>query len=217
MFIVGIDLSGPANHKDTAVAVFQSDEHSLHLDQLLTSASDDDILTLITHLSERNRVHVGIDAPLSYQDGGGDRPLDKRLRQFTKELGMKPGSIMPPTLTKMIYLTARGMKIASMLTRIPNVEVIEVHPGASLAARVPQDKAKKHIVQYKNSSDSLEWIADWMISFGLSGIRSDLLKTSHLVDACAAAIAAWDYGHPKRNSYWMYDSVPPHHPCPFSC
>ncbi len=217
MIIVGIDLSGPANHKDTAVTVFKSDEHFLQFDQLLTSASDDDILSLITCLSERNQVLVGIDAPLSYQDGGGDRELDKELREFAKELGMKPGSIMPPTLTKMIYLTARGMKLASMLTSFTNVEVIEVHPGATLASRIPKDQGREHILFYKHSPDSLKWIVDWMVSFGLQGIQTDFLTTSHLVDACAAAIAAWDYGHPNRHSYWVYDSLPPHHPYPFSC
>ncbi|UOR11062.1 DUF429 domain-containing protein [Halobacillus amylolyticus] len=217
MKIVGIDLSGPSNHKDTAVAVFDDQGDTLYLDQLLNTASDQDILSLITNLSAEEQVVVGIDAPLSYEDGGGDRKLEKELRQFTKELGMKSGSIMPPTLTKMIYITARGMKLASLLNHHVNVKVIEVHPGATLAARIPQDEGREHSLFYKRSPESADWIANWMMTFGLRGMQVNLLQTSHLIDACAAAIAAWGYGSPNRNPIWSYDANPPHHPYPFSC
>ncbi|UOQ95246.1 DUF429 domain-containing protein [Halobacillus shinanisalinarum] len=217
MKIVGIDLSGPSNHKDTAVAVFSDQGDSLYLDRLLNPASDQDILSLITNLSAEQQVVVGIDAPLSYEDGGGDRELEKELRSFTKELGMKSGSIMPPTLTKMIYLTVRGMKLASLLSDLMNIQVIEVHPGATLAARIPGEEGRKHALLYKRSLESRDWIANWMISFGLKGIQVNLLQTSHLIDSCAAAIAAWDYVSPNRKPAWSYDANSPYHPYPFSC
>jgi hypothetical protein len=48
-------------------------------------------------------VVVGIDAPLSYAVGGGDRPADRDLRRVVIAAGMRPGPVMPPTLTRMAY------------------------------------------------------------------------------------------------------------------
>ena len=71
---------------------------------------------------------IGIDAPLSYQDGGGDRPQDKSIRQFIKKHGLSGSSIMPPTLTKMVYLTLRGIGLTRrimLLNDSQNIRMVE--------------------------------------------------------------------------------------------
>lgn len=79
MKIIGIDLSGPANHKDTAMVIFQQEENELIFDKMVINASDGCLLSNIASAVSMDEVVIGI---VSYQDGGGDRPQDKALRQF---------------------------------------------------------------------------------------------------------------------------------------
>lgn len=47
MIIVGIDLSGPANHRDTAIVWFSETVASLMYNGYLPNGSDDDIVRKI--------------------------------------------------------------------------------------------------------------------------------------------------------------------------
>ncbi|MFP3489293.1 DUF429 domain-containing protein, partial [Staphylococcus sp. SIMBA_130] len=78
-------------------------------------------------------VTIGIDAPLSYQPGGGDRPSDRALRQRIVKAGMRSGSIMTPTMTRMVYLKLRGISLSRGLEA--NAHIVEVHPGAAIGLR----------------------------------------------------------------------------------
>ncbi len=135
MKVIGIDLAGPANHKDTVMSVFQADGDLLIFEKGIEHASDEKIFTIIQTIAANEDVVIGIDAPLSYQDGGGDRPQDKSIRQFIKKHGLSGSSIMPPTLTKMVYLTLRGIGLTRrimLLNDSQNIRMVEVHPGAAI-------------------------------------------------------------------------------------
>ncbi|WP_251027967.1 DUF429 domain-containing protein [Bacillus sp. ISL-77] len=143
MRVIGIDLSGPSNHKDTVLTVFELQNGQLNFIKLMSNIGDLDILKEIETQSQIDEVVIGMDAPLSYQDGGGDRQGDKQLRQFIVSLGMKPGSIMPPTLNRMVYLTLRGIKLSREIGNLtPNypITIVEVHPGAVIGSRLSQEK-----------------------------------------------------------------------------
>ena len=131
--IVGIDLSGPSNAGDTCVVVARALGARPVFVRSLQSATDEDLLALVGRLRSE-RVVVGLDAPLSYQPGGGLRDRDRELQRLLTSRGMRPGSVMPPTFNRMAYLTLRGMAVARLLSTLAHtsLQVIEVHPGAAL-------------------------------------------------------------------------------------
>ncbi|RWZ58824.1 DUF429 domain-containing protein [Halobacillus fulvus] len=217
MKIIGIDLSGPSNHKDTVIATFQESNGRLAPVPIgiQVGASDSDILNIVNRQAADDAVVIGIDSPLSYQDGGGDRPFDKELRNFSKDLGMKPGSIMTPTMTRMIYLTVRGIHLSHLLSAIPNVkEIVEVHPGTALASRVSKDEIE-YALSYKKNAEDLRWVEQWLAHyFSEVALNS---SASHEVDAYLAALAAWHWASEDHTSPWSKNAVPPHHPFPITC
>lgn len=213
--IVGIDLSGPSNWKDTVITIFTVKVDKLHLDEIIVGASDQVVIDKLIELHEEECVTIGMDAPLSYQDGGGDRPQDKGLRKFMKECGLNGSSVMPPTLTRMAYLTLRGVALTrriKMDQRLRHFTVVEVHPGAAIGSRMP-DVA--NALMYKREEDSRVAVVDWLQAFGLSGLPDELHMETHTVDACAAALAAWCYE--KGTSTWIWDDVSDAHPFVLCC
>ncbi|MGH7872010.1 MAG: DUF429 domain-containing protein [Candidatus Binatia bacterium] len=162
MHVVGVDLSGPANTKDTSIAVFEAADSSLILVEAECDGSDASVLKLVAELSKRDSVVVGLDAPLSYQPGGGLRTRDAELRVRIVACGMRHGSIMPPTLNRMVYLTLRGMTLARALSNLPSerqVRVVEVHPGAALCLRgAPIDAVRKFAKDEDARLELLEWL-----------------------------------------------------------
>ncbi len=212
--IIGIDLSGPSNHKDTVVTAFHEKEDCLEFDSRITGASDAELINFVSSYAEEGSVVVGIDSPLSYQDGGGDRLFERELRRFAKDLGMKSGSVMTPTLTRMIYLTARGIHLAHSLKTIDRVEVVEVHPGVVLASRLSAEDLH-HALSYKKEPTDLEWVTDWLASTFLTEPLPPV-NESHEVDAVLASIAAWHWAAKGKSPTWSMDSQPPHHPFPFT-
>ena len=80
--VIGIDLSGPRNLADTCVAVFAAQPDNLSFQRAIHGASDQQIYHLVSNLGTAEPVVVGIDAPLSYNPAGGDRPSDKELRRL---------------------------------------------------------------------------------------------------------------------------------------
>src|SRR5438046_2816458 len=105
MHVLGVDLSGPANVADTEVACFAPSASALRFVQERCDGSDGALYELVARLAAQGPVVIGVDAPLSYQPGGGDRCRDTALRRLIVRQGMRPGSVMPPTAPRMVYLT----------------------------------------------------------------------------------------------------------------
>ena len=97
MKVIGIDLSGPRNFADTCLVSFEERGEEIHLIGVREGADDDQILEAVSSLKVREKIVIGIDAPLSYNPKGGDRPSDAELRRVVHEKGGRVG-IMPPTI-----------------------------------------------------------------------------------------------------------------------
>jgi len=214
MIVVGIDLSGPGNAADTAVAVFEGNGGGLRLRQRIAGASDADILSLISHLPLDAEVVVALDAPLSYQPGGGDRPSDRALRQLLMARGLRPGTVMPPTLTRMVYLTLRGLTVARQLEslRHPSLHLVEVHPGGAMALR---GAPVADVTRFKTDPGARSRLLAWLARQKLAGVPSSADLTDHEVAACACVLGGWYWrlGTPV----WLAAAAPPAHPYDFAC
>jgi predicted nuclease with RNAse H fold len=217
--VIGIDLSGPANHKDTVLTVFQVRNNLLLFENMLVDVSDEMIISTIIDAAKGEDVAVGIDAPLSYQDGGGDRPQDKSIRQFIKSFGLSGSSIMPPTLTKMVYLTLRGISLTRRIMsckEFKKIRLVEVHPGAAIGVRLGTEDLY-HALHYKKELESSKVIFDWFNTIGLSGLPNEIPFISHQIDACAAALAAWYWADPAKQPKWLWNKTSPVHPFEYCC
>ena len=219
MKVIGIDLAGPANHKDTVMSIFQADGNLLIFENVIDHASDEKIFKAIQEIASNEPIVIGIDAPLSYQDGGGDRPQDKSIREFIKRYGLLGSSIMPPTLTKMVYLTLRGIGLTRrimQMTDSQHIQIVEVHPGASIGTRIGPDKIE-HALHYKKELDSRKAVFDWFKLVGLMGIPIEFIQTSHSIDSCACALAAWYWGDETKQPTWQWKEKTAQHPFEFCC
>ena len=76
MKVIGVDLSGPRNTADTYLVVLNEQGTELHLIDNVNGADDQQIFHTITGLGSYESIIIGIDAPLSYNPGGGDRTSD---------------------------------------------------------------------------------------------------------------------------------------------
>ena len=217
--VIGIDLAGPANHKDTVMSVFQTDGDLLIFENVIDYASDEEILTAIQAISSKESVVIGIDAPLSYQDGGGDRPQDKSIREFIKRYGLLGSSIMPPTLTKMVYLTLRGIGLTRRILQMndsQHIRMVEVHPGAAIGTRIGPDKIE-YALHYKKELNSRKAVYDWFKVAGLMEIPMEFIQTSHSIDSCACALAAWHWSDETKQPTWHWKEKTSEHPFEFCC
>lgn len=210
--IMGIDLSGPANHADTACALFESAGEVLVYRRHLAHLADSDLLHIIDGAARGASLTIGLDAPLSYQDGGGDRQRDRALRQTLQKAGMPSGSVMTPTMTRMAYLTLRGLSVSRMIAREhPDAAVLEVHPfGALVLAGAPVEAVRS----VKQSADARSEVAQWMQENGLEGLPAQDCS-DHELAAFAAGFAAWKWQ--TGSAHWLADAEPPLHPFPFAC
>ncbi len=108
----------------------------LHYRGHLDNVSDAAALELVTMLSAQGEVALGLDAPLSYQDGGGFRPGDHLLKQALSAIKAHHVGVMSPTMYGMMALTLRGIALVRMFARCPTPPaMVEVHPGAAMALR----------------------------------------------------------------------------------
>ena len=214
MFFIGIDLSGPSNSKETAAVAFDARKREhLTARKSLLGADDNDILCFANSLREEGDIVVGIDAPLSYNIGGGDRPADSDLRRKIISAGLRPGSVMAPTMTRMVYLTLRGIAIARLLLAADEkTRIVEVHPGAALALR---GAAINDVVQFKQKEKSRRNLLAWLEKQGLKKAANIKNPSDHYVAACASALAAWKWYHDK--SLWLQPAKPPFHPFDYAC
>ncbi len=193
-FILGADLAGPANRGDTALAWFAPDEEKLHYRGHLDSVSDAAALELVTMLSAQGEVVIGFDAPLSYQDGGGFRPGDALLRQTLNAIHAHHVGVMSPTMYGMMALTLRGVVLARMFGTLPRPpRMVEVHPGAAMALRGAKlDVLRAYKSRQAGASAARASLRTWLAQQGLRNLP-DTSASSHLTDACAAALATWQY------------------------
>jgi predicted nuclease with RNAse H fold len=130
-------------------------------------------------------VVVGLDAPLSYEPGGGQRVRDKKLRKEIVQRGLRPGAVMAPMAPRMVYLTLRGIVLAQVLSALRTehqVRVVEVHPGASLSFR---DAPLDAILTFSTDETAREALLEWLPSQHIQGIRPPAPCGSHFVAACA--------------------------------
>ena len=201
---IGIDLSGPSNTKDTSLAFFTGDESQLTFHQIVNGATDQNIYEILH--SKSDHLIIGIDAPLSYQPGGGDRPADRALRQRIIAKGMKSGSIMTPTMTRMVYLTLRGISLSRGLSAI-TPDIVEVHPGSAVGLRSSDITS---VLNYKIEINPRYQLRSFLEKDGVTGIPTDVLHSSHSFDACLAAYAAWKWKHGE--SEFLHAAEPPFHP-----
>jgi len=215
--VVGLDLAGPANWKDTACCVTRlSADGGLVVEFLNQDISDHALEALFSTLHRRSRVVVGIDAPLSYQDGGGDRERDRSLRVHLMNNGLHAGSVMTPTMTRMAYLTLRGMTAARLVSSTcPHAEILEVHP---IGAMILQGADPLVIRTIKKSESSITETLYWLSEQGLHGL-DDVLEgrpvSDHMIAALGCVLAASAFVQQK--SAWLHPAEPPHHPYPFVC
>lgn len=210
--VVGIDLAGPANAAGTVLVAGVANGTELRIERVVDGASDSAIFDTCRELATGHELFVGLDAPLSYQPGGGDRPGDADLRRHLVTLGLKPGTVMPPTLHRMVYLTLRGIHVARMLLPL-GAKIAEVHPAGSLAyagANVDDVKA------LKSDSTARFRLLAWLESSGLHGaVESFPEPSDHAVAACAALFAAWIWSDGRCG--WHWPAEPPHHPHDYIC
>ncbi len=214
MKVIGIDLSGPRNAADIYVAVFNQQGDQLQFAEAITGADDGQIFRLVSRLGKDERIVIGMDAPLSYNPGGGDRPSDAALRRLVRARGGGAG-VMPPTMIRMVYLTLRGIALTRMLETLKpefDLQIVEVHPGACMILRGAH---AKDVAGFKRDPASRLRLLAWLKTTGLKDIPRPETIPDHFVAACAAALGAWGWALGKPA--WCFPAQPPEHPYDFAC
>ncbi len=212
MRVIGLDLSGPSNTADTALVLGVAGAGGLALSGHVVGVGDEQILAWVRESLVAGETVVGMDAPLSYQPGGGDRPGDQALRERARAAGLRSGSVMPPTLNRMSYLTLRGVSLTRLLGSLaPAPRLVEVHPGAALAVR---GAPIADVLELKRDGAARGRLLGWLEAQGLPGARHLPDDSDHLVAAAAAALAAWKWA--RGEPAWCWAANPPFHPYDFA-
>lgn len=209
MTVIGIDLAGPANVANTAVAEFEVNGQELHFVPRPKIGADQDILDLIMRFDAE--AVVGLDAPLSYQPGGGRRQRDLNLAAALGDVAWKP-AVIAPTAPRMAYLTLRGMAVARAIRLVaPNAQVVETHPKAAMALRGGPQLPMAAFQEDQAPAEALLWLE----AQGLYGVPVVGHAGRHRLDACVAALAAWSWH--AGNPVWLEPADWPLHPYDFAC
>ncbi len=215
-YVCGLDLSGPANSAGTALMCFSAAAGRFRWKSLLTPANDAQIIERLQALAADGEVALGIDAPLSYNDGGGLRDCDKDLKQRLRENGLGFIGVMPPTLTRMVYITLRGIWLTRTLAALPEgrrIRMVEVHPGAAVGLRgAPREVLRRYKA---GGAEDVRAMKSWLAGQGLTGLPRAFPRSAHEVDAAAAALAAWKWQ--AGESVWLAKAEPPGRPYDFAC
>lgn len=205
--IVGMDLSGPTNRFDTAVVIAEEDQDRLHV-RALHEGCDDVTLYALLGALDSGPLIAGIDAPLSYQPGGGDRVADRALRDVARAAGLPAGTVMTPTMTRMAYLTLRGLAVARLIAILrPDATIVEVHPATAFALR---GAPVADLIAMKRSRAARVRLAAWAVEYGCVVDPRKIVARDHRIAALGAAIAAWDAA--RGRSRWEHPAAPPLHP-----
>lgn len=211
--VVGIDLSGPSNARGSCAVALRCSDDSAVFARQIPVAGDAEIFSLVTDLARDTPVVVGLDAPLSYQPGGGLRQRDRSLREQIVQRGMRHGSVMPPTFNRMTYLTLRGLGVARLLSTLDpaRVRIIEVHPGATFCLRgAPLDSVRA----FKKQPEHRAVLVEWLSTQGIASLPVTA-PSDHFVAASGAALAAWEWS--RGRPVWCAPPEPPFHPFAFAC
>jgi len=214
MRIVGIDLSGPRNFADTCLVRVKTSGEAIHLVDVREGADVDQILDVISRLSQDEPTVIGIDAPLSYNPKGGERSSDSALRRLIYSRGGRVG-IMSPTMIRMVYLTLRGLHLTRLLESLKpqsDLRIVETHPGACMILRGAD---AGDVRTFKTEPSARERLLIWLETKGLREICRPGTVTDHYVAACAAALGAWQWN--RGDSSWRFAAELPHHPYDFAC
>ncbi|MBT3194141.1 MAG: DUF429 domain-containing protein [Verrucomicrobia bacterium] len=213
--VVGIDLSGPANTKETALVWGTPQGAALHYSGHKLQATDLEILSVVQQQRALGPVVVGLDAPLSYEPGGGMRAGDSALQKKLIAVGMHPGSVMAPTMTKMCYLTLRGISVVRMLAGVKGknpIKIVEVHPGGAMSL----GGAPVHDVKgMKSDPGARSRLRIWLESQEMRRLPLDVSLNDHVLAAAACALATWRWKDGRSN--WLHAAELPHHPFDFAC
>lgn len=188
--ILGIDLSGPANHADTCLAW----RDAQGMIQTRCHASDQAIVDWVSE--QAGATLVLIDAPLSYQDGGGYRSCDTQLRTLLNQRGFHRLGVMAPTMTKMVYLTLRGIALAHQLRKL-GAQVLETHPGASLILSGINTDTVYNLKHQSQARESL--LAYWQ----QQGHKFKALPTSDHQLMAIQALLTGERWLDQRSCYWQ--------------
>ncbi|NND70873.1 MAG: DUF429 domain-containing protein [Rhodothermales bacterium] len=211
--IIGIDLSGPSNVSDTAAIRCETVGDKLICTGGGSGFTDRMIFDLVSSVSPDDKLVVALDAPLSYEPGGGDRERDKALRQRLTSAGLSSGTVMTPTMTRMAYLTLRGISIARLiLAANPKATIVEVHPGGAL---VLNGVDASYVRTIKTDQSSREHIVSWLQSGKFNRIDNFAPHSDHIIAALGACLAG--QGVMMQESRWLYKKEPPLHPFDLVC
>ena len=169
---------------------------------------------------EPPRCIIALDAPLSYQPGGGFRPADRALADHLRATVVSPGyrpGVMAPTMTRMAYLTLRGVSLTRLLLHpaadlAVAPEIVEVYPAGSLLLRgAPVDAVRDLRTSPAARVDLLAVLRDRTAA----DLPDELAETDHAIAATAGALAALDFA--RGRVAWHHPADPPHHPFAFIC
>jgi predicted nuclease with RNAse H fold len=121
---------------------------------------------------------------------------------------------MTPTMTRMAYLTLRGISLARGLedAGVPREQILETHPGGALVLRGAPLGAVRGL---KGNPEARIILLQWLENQGLQGAGSLADPSDHTVMACAAALAAWQWL--LGQTAWQHPAAPPYHPYRYVC
>lgn len=211
MEIIGLDLSGPSNVAETALTHLRvSADGETGLVDVELGVSDEAVRRRVKGVD--GAVVLGMDAPLSYAPGGGLREMDRALRDALASRGFERNYVMAPTMTRMVYLTVRGMTIARFFDERESVQIMEVHPIAALLWRGVRESDAR---QLKDSAESRERVVARIQESLVPDLPTSAADSDHVICSAAAAVAARDAAHDR--AAWRYDDESPHHPFPLVC
>jgi uncharacterized protein len=214
--VIGVDLSGPGSPGNTVLTRFKANGRALEYLGQGSDGSDETILNVVCQAGDAGEVVVGLDAPLSYEPGGGQRGRDAALRRALIASGLRPGSVMAPTFRRMAWLTLRGMGVARLLEGIAasfSVKIVEVHPGGSFALAGGPIRAVRTFARDLSEAAKLyRWLRS---ETAITGLPTTASPSSHFLASCGAALAAWKWNENRTN--WLAQAERPWHPYDFAC
>ena len=187
--IIGIDLAGPARHQDTAMAILSGNKIEIH-----SNLSDQSIYDIA---KEYPNACICIDAPLSYSETGGFRASDHSLRKHLNDRGFTKIGLMAPTYNRMIYLTARGIRLTRLLSSLPICNIYESHPGAFLAL---SSYNYEDVIAIKSESTALQKLAAAIEEKGYQ--FNQRIENDHQLMAVACALSGEQHLKGQSNWHW---------------
>jgi len=173
VIVVGIDLSG-VDHRPTGFCIMNENfEISTKL-----LFKDEEIISEVARIKPDL---ITIDAPLSLPKGRAslDERSSSHLRNCDRELIKMKIKIFPLTLGPMRKLTARGIKLKELFSKM-GFRVIEVYPGAA------QD-----ILGIPRKTQSITELKAGLERIGIKGIKENV--THHELDAITCAYVGIQY------------------------